>query len=182
MQINLICSNQLKKLLTEIIESRGLSIAPTARLSLVEKGYDLPTQGITVIFDYESLDDLADFFSLLDKKPENSKNIIIGRRQDSENFEVISYEDIMYFEAEGNYVHCMTNQEKFRVKNKLYELETTLWEQGFIRISKSLLVNIMNITEIIPWFGSRLLIKLKNKNEVEVSRNYVREFKEFLEI
>ncbi|HWR06694.1 LytTR family DNA-binding domain-containing protein [Sporomusa sp.] len=182
MQINLICSNQLRKLLTETIESRGLSITPNARLSFVEKGFDLPEQGLAVIFDYQSLDDLSDFLGLLNKKPENIKNIIIGRRQDSETFEIISYEDIMYFEAEGNYVHCITNKDNFRVKNKLYELESTLCEQGFIRISKSLLVNIMNITEIIPWFGSRLLLKLKNKNEVEVSRNYVREFKEFLEI
>jgi DNA-binding LytR/AlgR family response regulator len=182
MQINLVCSNQLKKLLTEIIESRGLSIAPNARLSLVEKGYELPEEGIAVVFDYQSLDDLYNFFALLGKKTETNKNIIIGRRPDSEIFEVIGYEEILYFEAEGNNVHCMTSKDKFRVKNKLYELETTLCEQGFIRISKSLLVNIMNITEIIPWFGSKLLLKLKNKNEVEVSRNYVREFKRFLEI
>lgn len=182
MQINLICSNQLRKLLTEAMESRGFSITSNARLSLVEKGHDVPAQGLAILFEYQTLEDLSDFFDMLGKKPDNTKSIIIGRRQNSETFEVIPYETILYFEAEGNYAYCIATNDKFRVKNKLYELETTLREQGFMRISKSLLVNIMNVTEIIPWFGSRLLLKLKNKSEIEVSRSYVRVFKEFLEI
>lgn len=182
MQINLICSSQLKKLLTETIEARGLAITSQAKLTLVEKGCDFSPEGLTLIFDYQSLEDLCDFLDLLAKRPDNSKNIIIGRRPDSEKFEIISYENIMYFEAEGNYVYCIAAEDKYRVKNKLFELESTLREQGFIRVSKSLLVNIINVTEIIPWFGSRLLLKLKTKKEIQVSRNYVRIFKEYLEI
>lgn len=182
MQINLICSQQLKKLLSETLKARGLLITPQAKLTLVEKGCELPDEGLVLTFDYQSLETLYDFLDLLAKRPDNTKNVIIGRKPDSDKFEILAYEDILYFEADGNYVYGITAKDKFRVKNKLFELETSLGEQGFIRIGKSLLVNIMNVTEIIPWFGSRLLLKLKNKQELQVSRNYVKEFKEFLEI
>jgi DNA-binding LytR/AlgR family response regulator len=168
MQINLICSDQLKKLLTETLEARGLSISVQAKLSFVEKGCNMPPEGLALLFDYQSLNDLYDFLDLFAKRPESSKNIIIGRRQNSEKFEIIPHDTIMYFEAEGNFVYCIADQDKFRVKNKLFELEASLCEQGFIRVSKSLLVNIMNVTEIIPWFGSRLLLKLKTKKEIQV--------------
>lgn len=182
MLINLICSNQLKKFLTESLESRGLSISNNAKLTLVENGFELPAQGITVVFDYQSLNDLLDILNLMSRKQDYPKNIIVGKHRDAEKYEIIPYKDIMYFEAEGNFTYCFTPGNRYRVKNKLYELEKSLCEQGFVRVNKSILVNIIHVLEIIPWFGSRLLLKLTNKAELEVSRNYVKSFKEFLEL
>lgn len=182
MQINLICSDQLKKLLTDTLEHRGFSLSETALFSIIEKGYNVPAAGLTLLFDYQSLPDLCSFLDLLTKKPDTAKNIILGRRQDSEVFEILAYETILYFEGSGNYVYAYTANDKFRIKNKLYELEETLYEQGFIRINKSSLVNILHISEIIPWFNAKLLLKLKNSLELEVSRSYVRPFRDFLEM
>ena len=67
------------------------------------------------------------------------------------------------------------------MKEKLYELEGKLPRSQFIRVSKSYIVNIGNVKEIIPWFGGRLILRFTSGNkEVEVSRSQVKSFKEFL--
>lgn len=182
MQINLVCSDQLNKLLTDVLELRGFTLSPDAALSIVEKGYTIPDIGLSLLFDYQSLTDLSGLLDRLVKKPDTPRNVLLGRRQDSDAFEIIAYKDILYFEGADNYVFSYTAIDKFRIKNKLYELEKTLYDHGFIRINKSVLVNIMHISEIIPWFNAKLLLKLKNNNELEVSRSYVHAFREFLEI
>jgi len=182
MLINLLCSDPLKKILTAVIEAHGIQISPNANITLLEKGFEFPSQGISVVFDHQSLGDLTDFLDTLSRKPDSNKTIIVGRHPDSEKYEIVPLDDIICFKAEGNFAYCITENSKLRVKNKLYELEVTLLEHGFIRISKSFMVNIQHVAEISPWFGSRLLLKLKNSKEIEVSRNYVKEFKEFLEI
>lgn len=182
MQINLHCSDSLQKVIAALLEANGIQTNPEAALTLLERGFELPAHGLSIVFDSQSLGDLTDLLATLGRKSDNGKTLIVGRLPDSETWEVIALEDISYFEAEGNYVYCLTAGRKLRVKNKIYELEVTLLEQGFIRISKSLIVNIMNVAEITPWFGSRLLLKLKGGQEIEVSRNYVKGFKEFLEL
>ena len=160
MLINLLCSDPLKKIVTTVIEAHGMKISPNANLTLLEKGFELPSQGISVVFDHQSLGDLTDFLDILSHKPDGNKSIIVGRQLDTEKYEIVTFNDIFYFEAEGNFTYCITGNGKLRVKSKLYELEVSLLEQGFIRISKSLLVNILHVAEISPWFGSRLLLKL----------------------
>lgn len=182
MRINLVCSDQLKKLLADALERRGFTLSPSAKVSLIEKGLTIPKTGLVLLFDYESLNDLSEFLDTLIRKPDTPKNIILGRREDSESFEIIAYEDILYFEGADNYVYSYTGRDKFRIKNKLYELEKILYDHGFIRISKSTLVNIMHVGEIVPWFNAKLLLKLKNRTELEVSRSYVHSFRDFLEI
>jgi DNA-binding LytR/AlgR family response regulator len=92
-----------------------------------------------------------------------------------------------YFEARGNNVFCiaagvdhkLTNE--YRIKDKLYELEARLPQNRFLRVSKSYIVNIDNVNEIIPWFGRRLILRfVDGKREIEVSRNYVKNLKEYL--
>jgi len=181
MVINLVCSLELQAVLTEILKARGISVDSEAKVALVEKGFE-PPQGVAIVFEYKSLPDLVEVLDLLARKQEAPKHVISARRLDHEKYELIPYENILYFAAEGNMVYCVTAGDKYRVKNKLYELEVNLYEQGFIRIGKSVLLNIMGVMEIIPWFGSRLLLKLKNKQELEVARNYVKGFKEYLEL
>lgn len=182
MQINLICSESQKKIITAMIEANGLRISSNSRVTLLEKGFDQPKQGISVLFDQESLSDLFDFLGALSPKSDTNKAVIVGRQQDSEKYEVISLEEVSCFEAEGNYTYCLAGSLRLRIKSKIYELEASLLDKGFIRINKSMIVNIMSVAEIVPWFGSRLLLKLKNNREVEVSRNYVKSFKEYLEL
>jgi DNA-binding LytR/AlgR family response regulator len=108
--------------------------------------------------------------------------IINYRPKDDHNLEIIPFKEILYFEGKGNYAYCITVTGKYRIKEKLYELEKKM-NNEFIRVGKSFIVNITNIKEIIPWFGRRLLLKFTdNKSEIEVSKNYVKSFKSHLGI
>lgn len=180
MEVNLICSNQLEKLLSEYLAVHGFTLHTEAGISFVEKGFSLPSNGISIVFEYSSLHVLTDFIEMNTKKAD-IKAIIIGKHQDNSRYEIIPYEEILYFEGQDNAVFCISSKGKFLVKNKLYELEPLLTDRGFVRISKASIVNIMNITEIIPWFASKLLLKLKNNHEIEVSRSYLKSFKDFLD-
>ena len=182
MQINLRCSDSLQKVITAVLEANGLQISSDASLSLLERGFALPPQGIAIVFDPQALGELTDFLETLGRKPDAGKTMIVGRQPNAEAYEIVPLEEISLFEAEGNYTYCLAGGRRLRVKNKIYELEVSLLEQGFIRIGKPLIVNIMQVAEITPWFGSRLLLKLKSGQEIEVARNYVKGFKEFLEL
>jgi two-component system response regulator LytT len=180
MEVKLICSSQLEKLLSEYLAAHGFTVNTEASISVVEKGFPIPSYGISIIFEYSSLHVLTEFIEANSKKTDN-KAIIIGKHQDNSRYEIIPYEEIMYFEGQDNAVFCISAKAKFQVKNKLYELESLLTERGFVRISKASIVNIMNVTEIIPWFASKLLLKLKNNHEIEVTRSYLKAFKDFLD-
>jgi DNA-binding LytR/AlgR family response regulator len=88
---------------------------------------------------------------------------------------------VHYFVANGNYVYGQTHQGSIEINRKLFEIERDFRGSYFFRIHKSYVINIRWVREIIPWFGGRLLIRIKETDEeIEVSRNYVKAFKEFL--
>ena len=72
----------------------------------------------------------------------------------------------------GSEIKCYTEKETYYLKNNLQYYEDMLSCQGIVRINKSQLANIMNVKEIIPWFNARLVLVLKNNQELEVSKFY----------
>jgi two-component system response regulator LytT len=100
-----------------------------------------------------------------------------------ESLEMISCQEVFFFDAQGDYVYSQSPLGRLEIKLKLYEIAEKYASFGFIRISKSTVVNILQIREIVPWFGSRILLRFKNCHETrEVSRRYTRSFKEFIGI
>lgn len=97
--------------------------------------------------------------------------------KENETITVINRSEISYFEAFGNDVYCVTSEGKYKVESKLYELEHKLFAHAFIRVSKSSLVNIMKIEEIIPWIGSKYILRMVTGHEVDVTRTYYKSFK-----
>ena len=73
----------------------------------------------------------------------------------------------------------MQNQE-YKIKEKLYEIETILYEKNFIRINKSQVINKYGIKTIIPSFNSRINLVMKNDDILYVTRVYSSRFKEFI--
>jgi DNA-binding LytR/AlgR family response regulator len=171
----------MQKVLTEVLNTRGLSIDDAASVSLVEKGLPVPGHGITILFDPAGLDELLAFLDQF--KPglqsHGENETVVGKKNDT--YEIIKLESILFFEADDNDTYCQTQNSRYEVKKKLYELEKELRDKAFVRVNKSYLVNVLMISEIIPWFGGRLLLKFKDfKLEVEVSRSNVASFKSFI--
>jgi hypothetical protein len=185
MMIQLFCSSALRTLLSGYLTSRGLEVGEAGEVALVERGQEPagPLPGVVISFMPERLEHLTALFdSLAGRRREGLPGVISGWREEKDTCELIPYERILYFEAMGNAVYLVTPEQRLTVKYKLYELEQTLRPQGFIRVGKSQLVNVAGIREIIPWFGGRYILRLANRQELEVSRIYAKDFRAFLEL
>lgn len=88
--------------------------------------------------------------------------------------------DICYIEAVENKVFLYTQKQVFETKQRLYELEEMLREKYFLRVSKSLLLNLMKIRSIKPALNGRFMAVLQSGEEIIISRKYVSELKNAL--
>ena len=88
--------------------------------------------------------------------------------------------DIFYAESVDNRLVVYTAKDSYEVKLKLYELEDMLRGRTFLRVQKSLLLNLMKIKSIKPALSGRYTALLKNSEEVVISRKYVSDLKNAL--
>lgn len=102
-------------------------------------------------------------------------NILTGYIQDASY--QINLSDILYFEAVGEQVFAYTADELYQIKLRLYEVETQYQKYKFVRCSKSIIVNLTKIESFRPALDSRLFAKMKNGEDVVVSRMYAKEIK-----
>lgn len=94
----------------------------------------------------------------------------------------ISEIECFYSENKGTYIHT-TNNRDYLIDLTLEELETELAPQTFFRVSRKFYININAISDMVSYTNSRLQIKLKTytAQDVIVSRERVRDFKEWLQ-
>lgn len=90
--------------------------------------------------------------------------------------------EIYYFESVDNKVFAYTAKGTYEVHKKLYEIEAEYAHTDFLRISKSIIVNVAKIAYLKPIFNGRFEAKLKNDEKIIISRQYVLELKKKLEI
>ena len=88
--------------------------------------------------------------------------------------------DIYYIEAVDDRTYLYLENECYESRRRLYEFEEILPERSFVRISKSVIVNMMKIVAIRPALNGRFLCQLKNDENVIISRKYVPEVREKL--
>lgn len=84
-------------------------------------------------------------------------------------------------EAFGNDVETNINKQRVLLEKKLYEYESELANEGFIRIGKSILVNTNRIESVASAYNGKLLLYLDNNEKVYVNRSYSKHFKKELE-
>ncbi|HKL86729.1 MAG TPA: LytTR family DNA-binding domain-containing protein [Treponemataceae bacterium] len=176
----LLASDEMTLIIREIMRNLGNEENEKAELTLVENGYELPTSGIYMGFAKENV---ADLIRLLYKFNESKQtpDFIIGRKH--ETFEPLQLDDILFFRSSGNTLFAHTEKQAYEMKHKLFEMEKLISCSNFIRVNKSNIVNILKIKEIIPWFGGRILLRFNDSEErIEVSRNYAKDFKQFLDM
>ena len=88
--------------------------------------------------------------------------------------------DVYYVEAVDNTVFIYGKQRVYETRQKLYELEGILREKYFLRVSKSLILNLMKVKSIKPALNGRYSAILESGEEIIISRKYVQELKRAL--
>ena len=68
------------------------------------------------------------------------------------------------------------------LKSKNNELEAILPTEDFIRISKSQIVNVNKINTLKPEINRTILVTMCNKEQLYISRKYVKAFRSLLSI
>ena len=92
----------------------------------------------------------------------------------------ISHKDVLYFESVDKKVFIYCENATFESKQKLFELEEILRLKGFLRISKTTIINLKKIKKLIPALSGRLEAILENEEKVVISRQYVGDLKNSL--
>lgn len=116
---------------------------------------------------------------------EKLMHLIYALRADTDNLNgymedriiKLSVKDIFYFESVDSKVFAYTAGEFYEIHKKLYELEKEFEHTDFLRISKSVIINVSKIDYVKPIFNGRFEAKLKNGEKVIVSRQYVPDLK-----
>lgn len=92
----------------------------------------------------------------------------------------IPVSDIYYVEAVDNTAFIYGSKKVYEARQKLYELEVVLKKKYFLRVSKSLILNLMKVKSIKPALNGRYFAILQSGEEIIISRKYVPELKKAL--
>lgn len=95
---------------------------------------------------------------------------------------ILDTEKIYHFESVDKKTFIYMDKEVYETSQRLYELEEKFSNSDFFRASKSTIINLAKIKEIIPVFGGRLEVILENNESLVVSRQYVPVLKKKLDI
>lgn len=95
---------------------------------------------------------------------------------------LIDSHDLYYVESVDNASFLYTATEVFESNEKLYTLADTLTNTSFIRISKSTILNMDYLKSVFPLPNYRLEANLKNGEKLIISRHYMKDVKDYLNI
>ncbi len=95
----------------------------------------------------------------------------------------INEDDVDYIESFKENIYLQDRFGKqFELKGPLYQIEESLEGYSFCRISKSYLCNLRQIRYIKTLYNQKLELTLKSNVKLEVTRSYLKEFKNRLYI
>ncbi|MGF6376560.1 DNA-binding LytR/AlgR family response regulator [Clostridiales Family XIII bacterium PM5-7] len=106
------------------------------------------------------------------------EEIIVGYK--GEEIHRISLSEVYYFEAVEKKTFLYLEQEVYEIKERLYQIEEKYSDTDFVRISKSVIVNVNKIVSVSPELSGRLSAKLENGEKQQISRFYVNLLKQKL--
>ena len=107
-----------------------------------------------------------------------------GRPADEDQddgFEVIlDPKDIYYMDFVDRKLFAYTKDGVFRLSNTLSNCEEMLWNYGFVRVSKSNLINIYKIKQLKPDVNMKVYASFDNGDRICINRSYKKSFNEYL--
>jgi two-component system, LytTR family, response regulator len=91
---------------------------------------------------------------------------------------IIPLDKIIYLEAQDDYIMVYTDEGKHLKQGTMKYYEDHLDESRFIRVHRSYIVRIDQVTQLEPYGKDSYVLKLKNGTALKVSRNGLKNLKE----
>lgn len=104
-----------------------------------------------------------------------SAGTVFGKK--NEMLHKLSIDQIYYFEALEKRVYAITKNGQYEVDQKLFELETLFENRGFMRVSKSVVLNTERVAGVKAEEDRTCLAFFSSQVSVRVSRSYAKEFR-----
>ena len=98
----------------------------------------------------------------------------------ADKIKLVDFSDIFSIEVEDGETYIYTKEKRYLLNQTLEHFEKRLPPKQFLRISRSCIVSISQIKELIVWFGNRYKIVLNNGREAISSREKSRVIKQLL--
>ena len=95
---------------------------------------------------------------------------------------LVSADDVLWIESDGNYIRIVTEEAKYFIRHTLSGFEEYLDDSQFYRISRSVIVNIDWIAKIEDHYYGNYLVHMKTNTQLKMSKNYkglLQKFKNF---
>ena len=122
--------------------------------------------------------ELEDLINLINETSKGEINTILGK--DDNKISVINVDEIMYIYSENQSNFCKTEKGTFKISEKLYDLESKLPRDKFIRISNSAIINIKYVDCFDVGVVGTILVKFIDESTEYVSRRRVKDVMKFL--
>jgi DNA-binding LytR/AlgR family response regulator len=97
-----------------------------------------------------------------------------------QKIDVITIPEIVYFQAEGDYVRIFTNTARFLKEDTIKYYQARLSEMEFVRVHRSYLVNITKILRIEQYEKQSHLLILSNGDKLKISASGYKRLREVL--
>ena len=94
---------------------------------------------------------------------------------------LLDFEDIYMIRVEDKQTKVFTENKDYLVKKPLYQIEENL-DSNFVRVSKATIVNLRKIKRVVPSLKGMMFIELKNGLKDNISRKYLADFKNALDL
>jgi two-component system LytT family response regulator len=94
---------------------------------------------------------------------------------------ILDVDEIDWIESAGNYVRLHVGDEIHQVRSTLAAIENRLDPDLFLRIHRSIIVNVDRVKQITPWFHGDSAVVLRDGTRLNLSRSYRGNVERFLD-
>ena len=91
--------------------------------------------------------------------------------KEKNEIKIIPFQDVKYLEANDDYVNIYTQEGKFLKNRTLTSFEETLDPARFVKVHRSYIVNVEEISKIEPYEKGSYLLKLHSGEAIPVSKS-----------
>ena len=125
----------------------------------------------------ELTDNITKAMSILESD-ESSDMLAVKKGSD---IALLQFSEVYMLRVEDKQVKVYTENTDYLIKKPLYQVEETL-STDFVRISKTTIVNLKKIERVAPSLKGMMFIQLKNGLKDNISRKYLPDFKNALDL